>query len=1235
MDSDDTFSSSGDDDGSEQERLYWEIEDGLETSADVLGNQRFLPVDRMITLATRTNVVSAYKEANDGAGPSEEVIEFVLKRARKVFLTLIRINHIKAIDSLYKAGFDDNNLPVGKIRPENRKGRFRWEVRRLNETTNEVTYEPGYEVFNKWASETIAGFVDSQWQFLPASYSESKFSHTLHQDCPLPFLADGNTEPAEGHFSWVYKVRVHSTYAQGETFKHVFGNMQDIAVKMFRPDLKDYFYRELQTLMTIKEIDHPHLIKPIAAYERGTKRCVIFPWAGGGNLKEYWRQTNYDPPLRLQRDASLIFWALKQMRGLSEALKMLYEHNGRHGDLKPENILRFNEGDGHGRLVIADVGLTKFHVLATQRRDKKSSIMSRTLRYEAPEIDIDIDDRDKPRSRDYDPWSMGCIFLEFVIWLLYGGKELDKFNQNARDDKFWHRHGGQYCIHPDVQNWMKRISGDLVTTTSLKDVMELVEKRLLVVKLAKDVTPPEHGRATAPEAFEQMDEIFKHAELEPAYLFDSRIWNRTNGNGAPGSNLVVPQFSKRPPVPRSPSELVTKSSNETIRGDNNSPTISTDAPYGETIIPKSNPPLQTYNVPQLSKLNNVWESEPDNEFARKFIKHVDWATVKPPLSDSNLCETCTSLDIWSQVRIELVISKLRESSQICALCKLFYHSLPDLGIQNDAVKLRRDGSTLRADAGGPPIISIYVEPESDASSPAYAQIGLPQLPNPKSPEQFALLREWLRNCDESHACIPRQTGANARSMPKRLIDVGSSSEKRLRLVEMDRNSVEKYMALSHCWGKLTDEEKFCTTEENIEALKISIDYGKLTRTFRDAVDATRELNVPYLWIDSICVVQDDAKDWEVELGKMENVFSSAYCTLAASSAESSLVGFPSSRTPRTYVAVRSSTRANGTTYFAKCIDNFHQDVEAAVLNTRGWVFQERALSRRTIHFTSNQIYWECGKGVHCETLAKLKNPKAAFLGDSDFPTLALEYFRGGRIVHFQGLYEMYSRLAFTNPTDRSVALLGLEQRLARTFKMQGDYGILEGFLERSLLWRAEKPYGMKRISFPPGRGCPSWSWMAHMGAIGYLEIDFNRTDWSKEDFRNPFELGSLRRTYGERGGKGVVELAALARVLDIDRVEFSKRIILDEVDGGEANLFKCIVIGKEKGMVEREGDRTHYVLVVKPSPKGTSDDVYERVGVATLLRSQISLSPGKWTRVLYPRTFSIYAAERGALGLIY
>lgn len=213
-------------------------------------------------------------------------------------------------------------------------------------------------------------------------------------------------------------------------------------------------------------------------------------------------------------------------------------------------------------------------------------------------------------------------------------------------------------------------------------------------------------------------------------------------------------------------------------------------------------------------------------------------------------------------------------------------------------------------------------------------------------------------------------------LPTRLIDVGKDDFEPIRLVETRPASVQvppvtgPYIALSHRWGELNPEQRFCTHEDNIEQRKTYIGYDSLPRTFQDAVRITRALRVRYLWIDSLCIIQEDPDDWATESGRMGEVFSNAYCTIAASSASSSLTGFLGPRRPRDVIQL--STPDGVPLYLAEAVDDFRADVEHSILSSRGWVLQERALSRRTIYFTSTQVYWECGKGVVCETLAQLR-----------------------------------------------------------------------------------------------------------------------------------------------------------------------------------------------------------------------------------------------------------------------
>jgi serine/threonine protein kinase len=318
-----------------------------------------------------------------------------------------------------------------------------------------------------------------------------------------------------------------------------------------------YYQKELDTLAVIRELNHPHLIKPIATYQRGEAHCFMFPWADGDNLRKFWEEADKqaDKPLmtRIQRDPELVSWVLEQMRGLADGLHALYDRNCRHGDLKPENILRFAKNGARGILLIADMGLAKFHILATQQRLAPSSTSEGTFRYAPPEIDDKKSD--KPLSRAYDVWSMGCIYLEFLIWLLGGHAWLQEFNKSGSGnfDKFWEfkENDKKYRVHSVVSRWIDRLSerlrcDDPRVDTALKAILQLVKTRLLLVKLEGEGVPEEEARANATELFKSVAAIYDRAASDPNYLFDASIWRRAKTSISSPSSLEPP---KRADIP--------------------------------------------------------------------------------------------------------------------------------------------------------------------------------------------------------------------------------------------------------------------------------------------------------------------------------------------------------------------------------------------------------------------------------------------------------------------------------------------------------------------------------------------------------------------------------------------------------------------------------------------------------------------------------------------------------------
>lgn len=327
---------------------------------------------------------------------------------------------------------------------------------------------------------------------------------------------------------------------------------------------------EARALDACNSINHPHIIKCLAAIRKGTRRYFLFPWADGQSLRDYWDTTG---PLPKSQMSNIISQTIKQFREISDALDALHSFEGkpkvtggllqvpinteregrgysiesiRHGDLKPENLLRFLENNTElGVLRIADMGLARRHIASTLDRKAKTTQRYSTVQYEAPE---GHPDSRSPRSRLYDVWSMGVIFLEFLIWVLYGNAELVRFitqfkgNQGQLYKMCETGKGKIPRIHPAVVKWMEHIWDSdpaCKPESAIRDLLELVREKLLVIRLppnrptklaqtakqglpALDPNVEEPGcRATAKHLRKRLDDILLKMEDKvrfPDYL---------------------------------------------------------------------------------------------------------------------------------------------------------------------------------------------------------------------------------------------------------------------------------------------------------------------------------------------------------------------------------------------------------------------------------------------------------------------------------------------------------------------------------------------------------------------------------------------------------------------------------------------------------------------------------------------------------------------------------------------
>lgn len=334
-------------------------------------------------------------------------------------------------------------------------------------------------------------------------------------------------------------------------------------------------------------------------------------------------------------------------------------------------------------------------------------------------------------------------------------------------------------------------------------------------------------------------------------------------------------------------------------------------------------------------------------------------------------------------------------------------------------------------------------------------------------------------------------------LPDRVLDLeilGSSLN--VKLVETD-NEHAPYIALSHCWGS---SQQFTTTTATLDARKTGISWDHLSKTFQDAISFTHRLKVRYLWVDSLCILQDDTNDWQRQASKMSSIYEHAFLTLAATNGRNSTDGCFTKASPEYQAREFSIYDRSGTAhqiFVRRHLPHWHLPHPQYPLSSysehfplldRAWVLQERLLSRRILHFGPHELIFECNEGAACECFFMNRIPKILQLKPTHvgtmMPTIPTELLVCG--VNPMGrrwreLVEEYSRLKLTYESDRLPALSGLAQQANRTNNDQYIAGLWRSRLLDDLLWQTRGKPGHR----PAQRHAPSWSWASVGRPIKY------------------------------------------------------------------------------------------------------------------------------------------------------
>jgi hypothetical protein len=411
--------------------------------------------------------------------------------------------------------------------------------------------------------------------------------------------------------------------------------------------------------------------------------------------------------------------------------------------------------------------------------------------------------------------------------------------------------------------------------------------------------------------------------------------------------------------------------------------------------------------------------------------------------------------------------------------------------------------------------SVFARSNSRHLLSANNILGRSIFPSTMNEDALNFIRRWISYCGKAHPGCARKPKSTASKLPGRLLDVKGRLRERMgaRLVKTENlPSTTRYITLSHRWSEHKPAQLL---GQNEVMFLEQIPFSELSKTFTDAIELTRTLGVRYLWIDSLCIIQDSEKDKIEQIMLMSEIYTNSVLNIAAISASKRAGGLDHRRNP---LAIFPCTAwKSGADEGTICYDDnaWQEFVGCSVLNGRGWVIQERLLAPRTVSFAVDQVYWECESlrasesfpfGLPLEgsdpdwdgkNMKELLEPRKK---DQIGADIDVRQFMENWLL----IPRIYTSSDLTHESDRLKALSGVTNRLAINFGIAEDSDYIAGFwrfgLEYQLLWSPSFENGALKgsKSIPPfswtSNGvldlshAPSWSWVSHEGPFSFTSF---------------------------------------------------------------------------------------------------------------------------------------------------
>ncbi|KAK3402149.1 heterokaryon incompatibility protein-domain-containing protein [Sordaria brevicollis] len=355
---------------------------------------------------------------------------------------------------------------------------------------------------------------------------------------------------------------------------------------------------------------------------------------------------------------------------------------------------------------------------------------------------------------------------------------------------------------------------------------------------------------------------------------------------------------------------------------------------------------------------------------------------------------------------------------------------------------------------------------------------------PTTASSLDLAKIWLDNCVAGHprcwpmgvtSLSPPKSNIGARMLekvtwvPTRLLHL---TEKTVQLIETkETRPLTPYVTVTHRWGFADEEKMKLNKKKNYPSLKKGVPFSSMPRLFQNVISIALHLGINYIWIDSFCILQDkdDQTDWRREATQMQQVYANSFCNTSADDATScSDTLFSEPRDPEeeimpqhfNFPSEHAEKLGTAQSFTITSLNAWETQVTDALVNTRGWVLQERVLSRRIVHFGRRQIFWKCNSIEACEAIPLPLNSSVVhtqgFLVNGARFKKSEDLASGRRPENpyriWHNLVQIYTRTELSNPSDKLVAISGL----AKLFQDWTGDDYLAGLWRRNfecwLLW---------------------------------------------------------------------------------------------------------------------------------------------------------------------------------------